>query len=86
MKRAHIIDVLNFDLCDLQKVGQSKTWVSFHVSLLYVPMIKICSGVIALFVFSVLATWWPNQQSDWTKIWYVGYSYQVVHMYKVSGQ
>jgi hypothetical protein len=24
MKRAHIGDVLNFDLCDLQKVGQVK--------------------------------------------------------------
>jgi hypothetical protein len=24
MKRAHIGDVLNFDLCDLQKVGQTK--------------------------------------------------------------
>jgi hypothetical protein len=24
MKRAHIGDVLNFDLCDLQKVGQIK--------------------------------------------------------------
>jgi hypothetical protein len=24
MKRAHIGDVLNFDLCDIQKVGQIK--------------------------------------------------------------
>jgi hypothetical protein len=41
MKRAHISAVLNFDLCDLQKVGQIKIWVSCHVSLLDVPMIKI---------------------------------------------
>jgi hypothetical protein len=33
MKRAHIGAVLNFDLCDLQKVGQIKTRVSCHVSL-----------------------------------------------------
>jgi hypothetical protein len=33
MKCAHIGTVLNFDLCDLQKVGQIKNLVSFHVSL-----------------------------------------------------
>jgi hypothetical protein len=46
----------------------------------------ISSGVIALFVFSVLAPWWPNQDSDWTEIWSASYSYLVVHKYKVSGQ
>jgi hypothetical protein len=40
----------------------------------------ISSGVIALFVFSVLAPWWPNQESDWTEIWSVSYSYLAVHM------
>jgi hypothetical protein len=44
----------------------------------------ISSGVRALFVFSVLAAWWPSQ--DWTEIWSVSYSYLVVHMYNVSGQ
>jgi hypothetical protein len=27
-----------------------------------------------LFVF-VLAPWWPSQESDWTEIWLVSYSY-----------
>jgi hypothetical protein len=57
-----------------------------------VPMIiclddpAISSGVIALFVFSVLPPWWPNQESDWTEIWSVIYIYLVVHMHKVSSQ
>jgi hypothetical protein len=38
------------------------------------------------FVFSALAPWWPNQESDWIEIWSVNYSYLVVHVYKVSGQ
>jgi hypothetical protein len=37
MKRANIGAVLNFDRCDLQKVGQIKN----PVSLLDIPMIKI---------------------------------------------
>jgi hypothetical protein len=41
---------------------------------------------MALFVFSVLAPWWPNQESDWAEIWSASYSYQVVHMYNISGQ
>jgi hypothetical protein len=45
-------------------------------------MIQPLVQELALFVFSVLAPWWPNQESDWTEIW----SYLVVHMYKVSGQ
>jgi hypothetical protein len=24
---------------------------------------------MALFVFSVLAPWWPNEESNWTEIW-----------------
>jgi hypothetical protein len=40
MKRAHIGAVLNFDLCDLEKVGQIKTRASCHASLLDVLMIK----------------------------------------------
>jgi hypothetical protein len=28
----------------------------------------ISSGVIALFVFSVLGPWWPNEESDWTEL------------------
>jgi hypothetical protein len=42
------------------------------------------SGVIARFVFLVLAPWWPNQESDWTEIWSVSYSYLVVPMYKAA--
>jgi hypothetical protein len=45
-----------------------------------------CGFEIAVFVFSVLAPWWPSQESDWTEIWSVSYSILVVHMYKVSGQ
>jgi hypothetical protein len=41
---------------------------------------------MALFVFSALAPWWPNQESDWMEISYVCYSFLVVHMYKVLGQ
>jgi hypothetical protein len=26
-------------------------------------------------VFLVLAPWWPSQESDWTEIWSVSYSY-----------
>jgi hypothetical protein len=38
MKHTHIGDVLNFDLCDLQKVGQIKNpGIMCHVSLLDVP-------------------------------------------------
>jgi hypothetical protein len=92
-KRANNGAVLNFGLCDLQKYVKSKTLVLCHVSLLDIPMPKkigddpaISSGVIALYVFSVLAPCWPNQESDWTEIWSVSYSYLVVHMYKVSGQ
>jgi hypothetical protein len=40
----------------------------------------ISSVVIALFVFSVLAPWWPNQESDRTKIRSVSYSDLVVHV------
>jgi hypothetical protein len=29
----------------------------------------ISSGDIALFVFSVLAPWWPSQESDRTETW-----------------
>jgi hypothetical protein len=44
-----------------------------------------------LYQFWVLAPWWPSQESDWTKIWSVSYSYMylvhvVVHIYKVLGQ
>jgi hypothetical protein len=39
--------------------------------------------IIALFVFSVLVPWWPSQESDWTEILSVRYSYLVVHIYKV---
>jgi hypothetical protein len=33
------------------------------------PAISPGLGLIALFVFSVLAPWWPSQESDWTEIW-----------------
>jgi hypothetical protein len=33
----------------------------------------ISSGVTALFVFLVLAPWWPSEESDWTEIWYTGF-------------
>jgi hypothetical protein len=46
----------------------------------------IGSGVIALYVFSVLAPWWPSQESDWTEIWFVQSFHLGVHMYNVSGQ
>jgi hypothetical protein len=46
----------------------------------------ISSGVIALFVFSVLAPWWPSQESDRTENWSVQSFHLGVHMYKVSGQ
>jgi hypothetical protein len=32
------------------------------------------------FCVLVLAPWWPNQESDWTEIWSVSYSYIVVHV------
>jgi hypothetical protein len=41
MKRAHIDAVFNFDLCDPQKGGKSKTRISCHVSLLGLPTKKI---------------------------------------------
>jgi hypothetical protein len=44
----------------------------------------ISSGVIALFVFLVLALWWPSQESHRTKMWSVQSSDLGVHMYKVS--
>jgi hypothetical protein len=57
MNRANIDSVLNFDLCDPQKVGQIKNRVRCHVSLLDVPIITIwSSGVIALCWFSNMAT------------------------------
>jgi hypothetical protein len=46
----------------------------------------ISSGVIALFAFSVLALWWPSQESDRTEIWSALSFHLRVHMYKVSGQ
>jgi hypothetical protein len=39
-----------------------------------------------LVIFSVLAPWWPNQESDWIEIWSVNHSYLVVYVYKVLGQ
>jgi hypothetical protein len=46
-------------------------------------MIKIWrwSRSIALFVFSVLAPYWPSQGSDLTEIWYVQSSDLVVRIY-----
>jgi hypothetical protein len=41
MKLAHIGDVLNFDLCDLQEVGQIKNLDIVSCILINVPMIKI---------------------------------------------
>jgi hypothetical protein len=58
----------------------------------HVPLIKIgddpaiSSGVIVLFAFSVLATWWPSQESDRTEIWSVESFHLGVHIHKVSGQ
>jgi hypothetical protein len=46
----------------------------------------ISSGVISVCLFLVLAPWWPSQESNWTKILSVSYSYVVVYMYKVLGQ
>jgi hypothetical protein len=42
----------------------------------------IHSGVIALFVFLVLAPWWPSQESNWTEIWSVSSSYLVVQIFR----
>jgi hypothetical protein len=67
------------------------------MSCILVPMIKIgddpviSSGVIALFVFSVLAPLVAKPRiktQDWTETWpvSVSYSYLVGHMYKDSGQ
>jgi hypothetical protein len=72
-------------LC-LQKSVKLKTRISCHVSLLDVPMINISSGVIALFVLSVLVPWWPRKESDWTEIWSGTYSYRVVYLCKGSDQ
>jgi hypothetical protein len=69
-----------------------KTLVLSHISLLDVPMIKfgdvpaISAGVLALFAFSVLAPWWPNQESEQTEIWSVQSFHLGAHMYNVSGQ
>jgi hypothetical protein len=72
MKRDNIGTVLNFDLCDLQKVGKIKNTGSCHVSLLGVPMIKILSchssGAIPLCWFSNMAAWRPYLKSDRVKI------------------
>jgi hypothetical protein len=46
----------------------------------------ICSGVIALFVFSALAPWWPSQESDQAETWAGRLCDLGVHMYKASGQ
>jgi hypothetical protein len=46
----------------------------------------ICSEVIALFVFSILAPWWPGQESNQTETWHGRSCDLGVHMYKVSGQ
>jgi hypothetical protein len=47
----------------------------------------ICSGVIALFVFSVVAPWRQSQESDRIGPDWSGRSCDLeVHMYKVSGQ
>jgi hypothetical protein len=56
-----------FGLYDLEKFVNSKTWVSCHPYLLDERIIKIddpaiSSGVIALFVFTVLAPWWSSQE------------------------
>jgi hypothetical protein len=48
-------------------------------------MIQPLVEEIALFVFSVLAPWWPSQESDRTKIWSVRSGDLGIHMYKVSG-
>jgi hypothetical protein len=50
---------------------------SFGLTLLHPESVQedddlaIRSGVLELFVFSVLAPWWPSQESDWTEIWSV---------------
>jgi hypothetical protein len=31
----------------------------------------ISTGVLVLYMFSVLAPWWENQESDRTEIWFV---------------
>jgi hypothetical protein len=46
-----------------------------RLNVIIVLVVCTRSGVIALFVFSVLAPWWPNEESDWTEIWSVSYSY-----------
>jgi hypothetical protein len=49
-----------------------------------------CSSKEALFVFSVVAPWWPSQESDQTEIWSVRSANLGVDlhacMYKFSGQ
>jgi hypothetical protein len=74
MKRANIGAVLNFDLSDLQKIGQIKNQ-GIMSCILDLPMIKcgdypaISSGVIALCCFFKMATWRPYLKSDRAEIW-----------------
>jgi hypothetical protein len=62
-------------------LAYSFSWTLPHPESVQEDDPAISSGVMALFVFSVLAPWWPSQESDWTKIWYVSCSYLVVRMY-----
>jgi hypothetical protein len=66
-------------------LAYSFSWTLPHPESAHEDDPAMSSGVIALFVFSVLAPWWPSQESE-TAIWSVSYSYLVVRMYKVSGQ
>jgi hypothetical protein len=57
---------------------------------MYLEMIQSLMQELYQFLFFILFwapwPWWPSQESDMTEIWSVSYSYEVVHMYKVSGQ
>jgi hypothetical protein len=58
-------DILNFDLCDLQKYVKSKThvlWVPFYVMYMYTVIYS------TLFFFK-MATWLPYLKSDRAVIW-----------------
>jgi hypothetical protein len=46
---------------------------------------KIFAYTVVLFVFLVLALWWPSQKSDWIEIWSVrSGDLGVLHMHKIQ--
>jgi hypothetical protein len=97
MKRANIGAVLNFDLCDFQKLGQIKNPGIMSCILIRCTYDKnlemilppFSSGVIALCWFSKMVAWRPYLKSDRAKIqqkciWCLDTCSHKVRMFKVK--